>query len=331
MRRALFNQESSPDVLTEPFCAVDRSAMPSAAPLVSVVVPVYNVEKFLARCLDSLLAQTERNLEIICVNDGSTDSSASILADYAAKDARIRVLSQPNGGQAAARNAALAVATGEWVMFVDSDDWVPSFAVAGFLAVARESGARAVVSAEYAVDRISSRRSDGFRWTLQRPALAKLVGRRKIQSSLWNKFFSREVLAGRRFIEGIVFEDWPFLTEVFGDLGSFALVREPLYVYCKNADSASTIRSPFTEKKVVSYLTGIRHVAARFTGHPMRRFALRRCATAAGMLVNKVYKLAPELRRRAIEGLDAILADGLMSRRDLKLKTRWRIWRMRHG
>ena len=304
---------------------------PTCRPQVSVVVPVYNVEKFLARCLDSLLAQTERNLEIICVNDGSTDSSASILADYAAKDARIRVLSQPNGGQAAARNAALAVATGEWVMFVDSDDWVPSFAVEGFLAVARESGARAVVSAEYAVDRISSRRSDGFRWTLQRPALAKLVGRRKIQSSLWNKFFSREVLAGRRFIEGIVFEDWPFLTEVFGDLGSFALVREPLYVYCKNADSASTIRSPFTEKKVVSYLTGIRHVAARFTGHPMRRFALRRCATAAGMLVNKVYKLAPELRRRAIEGLDAILADGLMSRRDLKLKTRWRIWRMRHG
>lgn len=298
---------------------------------VSVIVPVYNVEKYLARCLDSILAQTERNLEIICVNDGSTDASASILADYAAKDSRIKVMAQPNGGQAAARNAALAVATGDWVMFVDSDDWIPPYAVEGFLKVAAESGARAVVSADYALDRMAAARPPRFRWTLRRPALAKLVGHRKIQSSPWNKFYRRDAIGARRFIEGIVFEDWPFLTEVFGDLDSFALVRAPLYVYCRNADSASTVRSPFTEKKVVSYLRGIASVLQHFADHPQRRFARMRAAAAAKMLMSKARKLEPALRRRAVEGLEAILSDGLLSRRDLDLKTRWRIWRIKHG
>ena len=79
-------------------------------PKVSIIVPVYNVERYLARCLDSIGAQTERDLEIICVNDGSTDASGSILADYAAKDARIREISQPNSGQIAS-----------WFVFLHED------------------------------------------------------------------------------------------------------------------------------------------------------------------------------------------------------------------
>jgi glycosyltransferase involved in cell wall biosynthesis len=80
--------------------------MPSTAhPLVSVIIPVYNVEKYLPRCLDSVIAQTEKNLEIICVDDGSTDSSGAILAEYAAKDPRMRVVEKENGGLSSARNA----------------------------------------------------------------------------------------------------------------------------------------------------------------------------------------------------------------------------------
>ena len=93
-------------------------------PLVSVIIPVYNVERYLAQCLDSVINQTYPNLEIICVNDGSGDGSPDILRRYADEDARIQVIDKANGGVSQARNDALDCACGEYIMFVDSDDWV---------------------------------------------------------------------------------------------------------------------------------------------------------------------------------------------------------------
>ena len=96
---------------------------------VSLIVPVFNTEKYLRECLDSLVSQTLRDIEIVCVNDGSTDSSPMILAAYAQRDARIRVVSQPNRGLSAARNAGLSVARGEYLLFMDSDDRLDTVAV----------------------------------------------------------------------------------------------------------------------------------------------------------------------------------------------------------
>ena len=93
-------------------------------PLISVIVPVYNVEKYLRKCLDSICGQTYRNLEILCVNDGSTDDSAAILEEYAARDERIRIYHQQNAGQSTARNLALKHAKGQWITGVDSDDYL---------------------------------------------------------------------------------------------------------------------------------------------------------------------------------------------------------------
>ncbi|MBD5132890.1 MAG: glycosyltransferase [Clostridiales bacterium] len=93
-------------------------------PLVSVIVPVYNVEKYLARCLDSIVGQTYRNLEIILVNDGSTDRSGEICLQYAQSDPRIRLFTQENQGQSAARNVGLDHMKGEYIHFVDSDDYI---------------------------------------------------------------------------------------------------------------------------------------------------------------------------------------------------------------
>lgn len=92
-------------------------------PLISVIVPIYNVEEFLRPCLDSIIRQTYTNLEIICVNDGSTDNSQAILDEYAAKDSRIRIIKQPNAGLSAARNTALEYCRGEFVTGIDSDDY----------------------------------------------------------------------------------------------------------------------------------------------------------------------------------------------------------------
>jgi glycosyltransferase involved in cell wall biosynthesis len=93
-------------------------------PFISVIIPVYNQEKYLARCIDSVINQTYKNLEIILVDDGSLDSSSSICDDYALKDCRVRVRHQMNGGLSVARNVGIAMATSEYIGFIDSDDWV---------------------------------------------------------------------------------------------------------------------------------------------------------------------------------------------------------------
>lgn len=93
-------------------------------PLVSVVVPVYNVASYLEQCLDSVVNQTYKNLEIILVDDGSTDGSGAICDRYAEKDSRIQVIHKENGGLSSARNVGLERITGEWALFVDSDDWI---------------------------------------------------------------------------------------------------------------------------------------------------------------------------------------------------------------
>lgn len=93
-------------------------------PLISVIVPVYNAEKYLPKCLDSILAQTYKKLEIILVDDGSTDNSGKICDEYALKDSRIKIIHKQNGGVSSARNVALSVAKGEYIGFVDSDDYI---------------------------------------------------------------------------------------------------------------------------------------------------------------------------------------------------------------
>ena len=98
-------------------------------PKVSVIIPVYNTEKYLRQCLDSVIHQSLREIEIICVDDGSTDSSARILEKYRAEDARIKMIHQGNAGLSAARNTGLRAARGEYVYFIDSDDYVETNAL----------------------------------------------------------------------------------------------------------------------------------------------------------------------------------------------------------
>ena len=95
-------------------------------PKISVIIPVYNVEQYLPRCLDSIIGQTFSDLEIVCVNDGSPDNSDKILLEYAKKDPRIKIITQENGGLSAARNTGLKNISGEYVSFIDSDDWIDS-------------------------------------------------------------------------------------------------------------------------------------------------------------------------------------------------------------
>lgn len=114
-------------------------------PLVSIIVPIFNVEKYLEKCLDTLIGQTYENIEIILIDDGSTDKSAEICDKYALKDKRVRVIHKINGGVSAARNDALQQANGQLIMFVDSDDWINSETCGTAVSTMQESGADVVM------------------------------------------------------------------------------------------------------------------------------------------------------------------------------------------
>ena len=107
--------------------------------MISVIVPVYNVEKYLRACLESIVNQTYRDLEIILVDDGSTDSSGIICGEYAEKDARVKVIHKENGGASSARNAGLNIAQGEYITFVDSDDTIELDMIDCLLSSVREA------------------------------------------------------------------------------------------------------------------------------------------------------------------------------------------------
>lgn len=114
-------------------------------PLISVVVPVYNVEKYLPKCLDSLLAQTWQNFELILVDDGSPDGSWNIMRDYAARDSRVRIFKKENGGVSSARNFGMDEARGEYLGFVDPDDWVSPHYLEWMVEAMQEQGVRMVL------------------------------------------------------------------------------------------------------------------------------------------------------------------------------------------
>ncbi|MBQ3134488.1 MAG: glycosyltransferase [Oscillospiraceae bacterium] len=112
---------------------------PQEVPYVSIIIPVYNVEAYLQECLDSVISQTLKNIEIICVNDGSTDGSAAILEEYRQKDPRVRIIFQKNAGLSAARNAGISASTGEFLLFLDSDDYLDSTAAEKLYALGKEN------------------------------------------------------------------------------------------------------------------------------------------------------------------------------------------------
>ena len=264
-------------------------------PKISVIMPVYKTEATVAAAIESVLSQTFADFELLCVDDGSPDKAGETLAAYAAKDSRVRVFTQENRGLSGARNTGLEQAVGEYVTFLDSDDALPRHALATFLSAAEQTGAAVVVS-ERPVDvetDEAKREAIAVETVSQKvrvsttPLKSVLAGRR-MRSSAWNKFYLRSTIGDRRFIEGIYFEDWPFVTELLGDLEKVAIVSAPCYVYSKIGESI--VRSSFNQKKVTSYLTGIEHVTSYFEGHPQRKWAMRRVRMAQEMLEKRMRK-----------------------------------------
>ena len=262
-------------------------------PKVSIVIPVYNTEKFLARCLNSVLSQSVQDWEAICVDDGSTDNSSKILEEYAAKDDRIKTISQENKGQSVARNRAMLEITGDYVFFLDSDDFIHQQTIEILLTVAERTGC-AVVSTEetkkYGGD--MSYDLDNLQFTIHQKPLEHILTTNIASSSvIWNKLYKAELVKNRPFIEGIYFEDWPWVTCLFAKIDKYASVPYALNGY--NTENESTMRSVFTKRKIGDYVMGIKAVQDFFANSeytylwPLVR--AKRINASIKMMINKTY------------------------------------------
>lgn len=182
--------------------------------LLTVIVPVYNVAAYLRRCLDSIVRQTYRNLEIICVNDGSTDNSALILKEYESRDPRIRVIHQANAGLSAARNTGIHHAHGELLTMVDSDDYLEPDAYSRTVPLMTEDVDMICFSAQVEAPPGSCTDEMQAYMNLQHNGLQDITPELacKMPDPVWNKIFRRSVIMqhGIHFVEGLWYEDFGF-------------------------------------------------------------------------------------------------------------------------
>ena len=210
-------------------------------PLISVVVPVYRVQEYLSRCVLSLQSQTYPNLEIILVDDGSPDRCGEMCDTFAAQDARIRTIHQTNRGLSAARNAGTMDAKGEYIAFVDSDDWVHPEYVERLWELAERTGAELTVCGNQKVsaekDVTADEVENRFFCLNRQDALAEMLYQGRIETNAWGKLYLTRHAKKCLYPEGRLFEDLATTYRFFAMAEKIAVCDAALYYYWQRPDS----------------------------------------------------------------------------------------------
>lgn len=213
---------------------------------VSVIVPIYKVEKYLTRCIESIRSQSYENLEIILVDDGSPDHCDKICDEYAMKDSRIQVIHKKNGGLSDARNAGMKIATGQIISFIDSDDWIEPDMLKDMVGMMNTHDSDIVVCGFYTTDGTVKHNSyitdQVFNYT-PTEALEILCESRIIESHAWDKIYRREVLEGIEFPKGKLYEDVFVMHSIFEKAKQITFIDHPYYNYYQRQGSILSERS----------------------------------------------------------------------------------------
>ena len=220
---------------------------------VSIVVPIYNVERYLARCLDSCINQSFKDIEIICVNDGSTDKSPEILRAYANLDSRIKIITKENGGLSSARNVGVEAAQGEYILYVDSDDYISHLLLERVYENSQKNNSDVVVF-DYCLCRsnVEERKlltiepfADKYVNSTFNADSVDDVAYKYVPASAWIKFYKTDLLKKNSitFDEGLIFEDVSYWAKVFVAARRISYINEPLYSYFVGRDTQIMARN----------------------------------------------------------------------------------------
>ncbi len=212
-------------------------------PKISVIVPVYNVEKYLDRCVRSILNQTFSDFELILVDDGSPDNCGTMCDAYAKQDSRIQVIHKENGGLSDARNVGKAVAAGEYILFVDSDDYIALHLMETLYALAKKYHADIACGGAYncyqdkEISQFSERKELAYDG---KTALQMMLQGQDLPGSAWGKLYSKKLCDQLDFQVGKYYEDAFFQVDMFPMANTVAVTTEPLYYYIHRAGSITT-------------------------------------------------------------------------------------------
>lgn len=221
---------------------------------VTIIVPVYNVQDYLNRCIDSLTNQTYKNIEIFLVDDGSTDNSGAICDNYKKNDKRIKVIHKKNGGQSDARNCALDKMTGDYVAFVDSDDYVDNDYIEYMMSLITNDDSDVAICSYKAIYENGSiiSQANGNKYILNaHDTIEKTLYHEDFNVSAWAKLYRADYFNNVRFPVGKIFEEVETLYKVFLKCDKISVGLESKYNYMIRANS--TLTCAFSEKKL--YLT----------------------------------------------------------------------------
>lgn len=208
-------------------------------PLISVIVPIYKVESYLNRCVESLVNQTYHNLEIILVDDGSPDNCPQMCDDWVKKDSRIKVIHKENGGLSDARNAGMDIASGEYVTFVDSDDWIDvktySLVIDRILLTHSQIGAFNIISVES--ENFTPELSDEFEVLNSEQAIENTIEDIGVKTVAWNKVYHKSVIEGMTFPKGRLHEDEFFTFYALDRAEKIVYLHRQCYYYFQRPTS----------------------------------------------------------------------------------------------
>lgn len=288
--------------------------------LISIIVPVYKVEKYLHRCVDSLMKQTYQKLEIILVDDGSPDHCGAICDKYAEKDKRFKVIHQKNGGASTARNTGIKVATGELIGFVDSDDWCDPGMYELLYQLMQDKNAD-ISMCSFVMEKsdgkqiIESRKSRMKLTMNQEEALRSMAGSRKFEKAgynVWNKLFKRNVIMDFhiQFPEGFKYaEDAIFLCNYIMHAKKIVYSLVPKYHYCQNPNSVENISKTNRtfDNKNLTQLFVLRSMANLVSEKfPIASRDIEGSICAAAVIILRDYMLS---RNRNIEIMHVLLKE----------------------
>lgn len=221
--------------------------------LISIIIPVYKVEKYLEKCIESVLKQTYTNLQIILVDDGSPDNCGKICDEYAKKDSRIEVIHKANGGLSDARNVGISKAKGRYIGFVDSDDYIKEDMYEILLNLIKKYDADVSICNLYDVidgNECIRNKENGIREYSRIDILKEILLDKNIQSYAWNKLYKKELFDEIKYPIGKKYEDIGTTFYLFEKCNKIVVTSEPEYYYLKRADS---LVNNITESTILDY------------------------------------------------------------------------------